>query len=80
MSLYFIVSFNDIGEIEQLETKRFMGDKDLETWICKVSNYQEKNNILVPTQAEAIWKIGKRSFSYARFNVLQLEYDKPIKF
>jgi hypothetical protein len=74
------VSFNDIGEIEQLETKRFMDDKNLETWICKVSNYQEKNNILVPTQAEAIWKIGKRSFSYARFNVLQLEYDKPIKF
>ena len=80
MSLYFIVSFNDVGEIEQLKTQRFMDNNNLETWICKVSKYQQKNNVLVPTKAEAIWKVGKRNFSYAKFNVLKLEYDKPVKY
>ena len=63
-----------------MQKERFMDDKSLEIQICKLSNYQAINNIIVPTKAEVIWKIGKRNFSYARFNESQLEYDVAIQF
>jgi hypothetical protein len=31
LSLYFIITFNEVGEITQMETKRYMDDKNLET-------------------------------------------------
>ena len=35
LSLFYIVKFNDAGEIVQMETKRYMDEKRLETWIIK---------------------------------------------
>ena len=77
MSLFYIVTFNAIGEITQLETKRFMGKDKLKTWIGKVSDYKEMNGIIVPTTIEAIWRFEKGNFSCAKFNVKKIEYNKP---
>lgn len=80
LSLSYLVTFNNIGEITQLQTKRYMGETDLETWVGKVSDYKELNGIVVPSKIEAIYKLEKGDYSYARFNVKKIEYNKPEKF
>jgi len=80
INLFYIVKFNNAGEITQLETKRYMGEKDLETWIGKLSNYTKINDVLVPTNIEAIYKLKKEDYSYAKFHVKMIEYDKPLRF
>ena len=79
MSLTYIVSFQN-GEIIQVQTTRYMGVKKLETWIGKLGAYQKINGIMVPTKIEAIWRLAKGDFSYAKFNVLRIDYDLPKKF
>jgi hypothetical protein len=79
MSLYYIVTFNVTGEITQMETKRYMGDK-LETWIGKMGGYQKRNGIMVPTNIEAIWRLEKGEHCYAKFKVTKISYDQPKLF
>lgn len=78
-SLFYIVNFNEIGEITQLETKRFM-EESLETWIGKTSNYQEANGIKIPTTIDAIRKLRTGDYSYAKFNATELDFDIPRRF
>ena len=80
LSLFYIVTFNDMGEIIQLETKRYMDEKKLETWIIKLANYREINNVFVPTSFEVLWRLKKGDFSYAKFNLKKIEYGIPQKF
>lgn len=80
LTLSYLVTFNNIGEITQLQTKRYMGETNLETWIGKVSDYNELNGMVVPTKIEAIYRLEKGDYSYARFNVKTIEYNKPEKF
>lgn len=80
LSLFYIVYFNDAGEITQLETKRYMEKDHLETWIIKMGNYKTMNNINVPTAFEVLWRLKKGDFSYAKFNVKVIEFDEPYKF
>ncbi|MBB5638399.1 hypothetical protein HDE68_004328 [Pedobacter cryoconitis] len=77
MSLFYIATFNSIGEVIQMETKRYMNKDKMETWVGKLSGYKEVNGIFVPTIIEAIWRLEKGDFSYAKFNVTKIVYDKP---
>ena len=63
-----------------MQTKRYMGDGNLETWIGKVSDYKEINGVIVPTTIEAIYRLKEGDYSYARFKVKTIEYDKAYKF
>lgn len=80
LSIFYIVTFNEIGEITQMETKRYMDEENKEIWLGKIADYKEINGIIVPTTIEAIYKLEKGEFSYAKFNVKKIEYDKPEKF
>lgn len=80
MTLEYIVRFNEVGEIVQMETKRYMGDENLEEWICKAADYKEINNVRIPTKVEATWRLKTGDYSYAKFNIHLIEYDKPYKF
>jgi len=80
LSLYFITSFNAVGEIIQMETKRYMDEKRLETWIIKAGNYKKLNGVIVPTTAEAMWRLEKGDFSYAKFNLKTIVYNNPKMF
>ena len=57
-----------------------MGEDNLETWVGKMSDYKEMNGVSVPRTIEAIWKLEKDDYSYAKFKVKQIEYNKPEKF
>jgi hypothetical protein len=79
-SLSYLVTFNDVGEIVQLETKRYMDLDHLETWIIKAADYKKMNNILVPSHCEVFWRLKTGDFSYAKFNITKVEYDNPSRF
>ena len=80
LSLFFNIFFNESGEITQMETKRYKDQNNLETWVIKVSNYKEMNHVMIPTSFEVLWRLEKGDFSYAKFNVKEVEYNKPQKF
>jgi hypothetical protein len=77
LSLFFKITFNDNGEITEMETKRYMDIKSLETWVIKVADYKELNKVLIPTRFEVLWRLEKGDFSYAKFEITEIEYDKP---
>ncbi len=79
-ALSYLVTFNDLGEITELQTQRYMGEGSLETWVGKVSGYKKINGILVPTQIEAIYKLAEGDYSYAKFDVREIEYGIPEKY
>ena len=80
LSLFFKITVNEIGEITEMETKRYFGEENLETWIIKATNYKELNNVIIPTVFDVLWRLDKGDFSYAKFNITEVEYDKPEKF
>ena len=57
-----------------------MDEKRLETWIIKPAKYEERNGVIIPTQAEVFWRLKEGDFSYAKFNVTTIEYNKPERF
>jgi hypothetical protein len=80
LSLFFNITVNEIGEITEMETKRYFGEENLETWIIKATDYKELNNVIIPTVFDVLWRLDKGDFSYAKFNITEVEYDKPEKF
>jgi hypothetical protein len=57
-----------------------MDVNNLETWVIKVSDYKELNKVFIPTRFEILWRLEKGDFSYAKFIITEIEYDKPVKF
>ncbi len=80
LSLFFYVSFNQLGQIVEMQTKRFMDENKLENWVIKVSNYKELNQVIIPTAFEVLWRLRDGDFSYAKFNITKVEYETPLKF
>jgi hypothetical protein len=80
LSLFFIFSFDNMGLISEMETKRYMDEKNLETWVIKTKDYKEWHNVLIPTTFEVLWRLKKKDFSYAKFNIIEVEYNKAEKF
>ena len=75
MFLDYTVRFNQNGEITELETERYMGDDRLETWVGRVSDYEEVGGMKIPMRIEAIWKLEEGDHSYARFQVTEIHHD-----
>ena len=63
-----------------METKRFMDAENKETWVGKMDEYKEINGITIPTKVEVVWRLEKGEFSYAKFNVKKIDYDRPERF
>ncbi len=80
ISFFHLVTFNEIGEIVEMETERYMTDDKRETWVGKFKDYKEINSIIIPTDIEAIYRLAKGDYSYAKFKVKKIEYGKPVKF
>lgn len=80
VSLLFVVTFNATGGIAAMETERFMDKGKKEDWCCAMTDYRKTDGILIPFNAEAIWKLATGDFPYARFIVKKIEYNKPELF
>lgn len=80
LSLFYIITFNEKGEIIQMETERFMDETRKETWIINPDQYEEINGVTIPMHAEVFWRLKEGDFSYASFYVQKIEYDQPEQF
>lgn len=75
LSLDYLVSFNDLGEITQMETQRYISEDTLETWVGEVFDYRTINGVKVPTRIQATWKLPEGDYTYANFRLKQIEYN-----
>lgn len=72
------VLFNEAGEIYQIETDRFyLNDKTIHKWIGNFSDYKRFANILIPTTLEVSWILPQGKFTYVKFNITEIEFNKP---
>jgi hypothetical protein len=76
-----IFHFNEKGEIIKLNADRYktVGKSfSKEKWICHFRDYELVNNIMIPKENEAAWKSNNGESSYAKFRILDIEFDtKP---
>ncbi len=75
LEIYYIVSFNEKGEIIQLDTERYKEKGKLEKWRGRVSDYKEFEGMKVPTHIEAIWLLESGNFKYVDFYVNTIKYE-----
>lgn len=73
-NVFYLVRFNEIGEITQLETERYKEKGKLEKWVGKASDYKYFDGFKVPTHIEAFWELKEGSFQYVDFFVDTIEY------
>ena len=76
----FIVRFSTVGEIVEMEGKRFMTDNQKEKWVCKMSNYQERHGVKIPISDQAIWRLKDGDQVYAKFELQKIDYNVTKKF
>lgn len=79
-SVYYKVIFNKTGQITQLETERFYNGQQLEKWVGNCSEYKEINGYMIPTFMSASWKLSTGDYTYANFQLTNIEYNIPEKY
>ena len=79
-----IFYFDKRGTIRKVVTadkyRDFKGKPEKAVWIGYFHNYQRKSGILVPTQVGATWKLPRGNINYARFKLVEIDYDQPFPF
>ncbi len=75
LSFSALVRFNAEGQFTSIELERYMEPDRLEKWLGKASDYREYHGIMIPTSIEAVWKLDTGDYSYARFELTDIEYD-----
>jgi hypothetical protein len=76
-----VFMFNERGEVTNFVAERHMesgGQFALETWSVPMKDYQEFDGIKIPTKGEVIWKLKTGDFSWYHFEVVAIEYNKPV--
>jgi hypothetical protein len=74
-----IFYFNERGEITKMEGDRYRSINDSyvkERWIGYYSNYTKIENMMVPMALEVAWNNTQSgNFTYAKFNIKEIQYD-----
>jgi len=74
-----VFHFNERGEITTFTADRFM-DKSLEKFEGRCYDYKEFHRIKIPSKIDATWHLKTGDYTYVRFNVMEIEYDKAEKY
>jgi hypothetical protein len=75
-SVSFIVLFDRLHQIVEIRALRNMGDGPRQPWVAKLSRYQNRNGVRIPTVLEAAWEIEGVYQPYARFNIREISYNR----
>ena len=71
--------FNEKGQITKFRAKRQGGGK-LQDWICQYYEYREVDGMHIPFYAEASWNSENEDSKYAKFRIVEIDYDIPTEF
>ena len=75
-----IFHFNEQGQIIEFNAKRYKDGDAFEDWGGYYRDYREIDGIKIPFSIEVVWHLEAGDFSYAKFNIEEIEYNKPLKF
>ncbi len=77
-----IFYFDKRGAIRKVVTadkyREVKGKPEKAVWIGYFHNYQRKGGILVPTEVGATWKLPQGNLNYARFKLVEIDYDPVL--
>lgn len=78
MLISLMVKFNAAHEIEQMTAMRNMGEGPRQKWVARLSEYQLRDGIRIPTVLEAAWDLPEGYSPYARFVITEIEYNRAL--
>lgn len=67
---------NEYGQIIKADTNDIYRHKKNAGWTILYDEYMEVDGLKVPTYCESIWKHPKNEFSYAKFNITKINFNK----
>ncbi|MCA9691533.1 MAG: DUF6544 family protein [Nannocystaceae bacterium] len=71
--------FADDGRFLELTADRYMGsgpEARLERWRIPASEWRRYSGVVVPSRGDVIWELAAGDFSYYRWELTSLEYDR----
>lgn len=75
-SVSCLARFNERGEMTECEASRQMDEDTQRPWLARFEQYRRWHGVLIPTVGEASWIIDGQRQPYARFTVVELDYDQ----
>lgn len=73
--------FDDEGRTVSIEAQRYNDARGgLESWTNPITAYGEFDGVRVPVAGEGVWNYATGDFSYIRWHVTNIEYDRPERY
>ncbi len=75
-----VFHFDETGEVAGFSADRYMGggkDAVLEKWLGTTRGYGTMGGIRMPVKVEVAWKLRKGDFTWYKFEIEHLDYDRP---
>ncbi|WP_437323486.1 DUF6544 family protein [Sorangium sp. So ce381] len=73
-----VFTFDPQGRVVGLQAERYLGggaDAKLTPWSVSCSDWRTFRGIRIPSQGEVLWKLESGSFSYYRWEILDVEHN-----
>jgi hypothetical protein len=75
-----VFSFNALGRVVNVSAKRFMNSgpsAKLEQWSIPLHEWQNLGGVVIPVAGDVTWKLATGDFTYYRWRVGEVEYNRP---
>jgi hypothetical protein len=75
--------FDEHGRSIGMEADRYLGgggEAKLERWVVKATAWREMDGVIVPVQGDVYWRLEAGDFSYYRWEITEVAYDRPELF
>jgi hypothetical protein len=78
LAVSFTVLFDERYQIVEMRGMRHMGDGARQPWVAKVSQYQTRDGVMIPTMLEAGWELHGKYQPYARFVIQKITFNEKF--
>jgi Family of unknown function (DUF6544) len=73
-----LFSFDERGRVSSISADRYLGSTgSLERWIIPATEWRVVRGVQIPVKGEVIWKLQGGDFSYYRWEIVDVEYNRP---
>ena len=72
-----VFEFDDRGRLTQMMAKRYFGGRTLEDWVVPATEWRVIRGIEMPVRGSVIWKLAAGDFEYYRWEILDVEANRP---
>jgi len=76
-----IFKYNNKGEVVNFTADRYReedGQYSLAKWSIDMRDYKEFNGVKIPTRGEVTWKLDDGDFTWFKFEIKDINYNKPV--